>query len=517
MGNYKKEKEAFVSGMTGSSITHINLVSLAALASIFLYAALRTRIPKTRHVGFLVSWALLVLPLLLSMTLFAGRPILLSFLLMLPALALLSAPKQEGPSPLPSKQPPTPTGISRVKLPPLPALTTYRAHMMLMTILAILAVDFPVFPRYLAKCETFGVSLMDLGVGSFVFSQGVVSAIPLIRDENYLTAPLLPKVVRVTRKCIPVIVLGLVRVLLVKGTEYPEHVTEYGVHWNFFLTLAFLPILQVLLHPVIIHLPISLLGILVGVAQQVALSHYGLKDYVLHAARTSLISANKEGLVSLPGYLAVHLLGLSAGTLILPPTPSFFRRRQQALTAKGRSTQYNKDLDPQLPRQLGKTATELCSYAILWWTLLGVTRLLEVDGTWGAWGGVSRRIINLPYILWVAAYNISFTLSYILILDVFFFPGPKPRKGLKPPPGFSDYEHEYHSVLEGNPPELFEAINKHGLAVFLIANVLTGLVNMTIKTMYVSDSFAMAIISAYAFAVCVIAWVWNRIEKGHRK
>lgn len=47
-----------------------------------------------------------------------------------------------------------------VRLPPLPALSTYRAHMMLMTVLAILAVDFPVFPRALAKCETFGVSLV---------------------------------------------------------------------------------------------------------------------------------------------------------------------------------------------------------------------------------------------------------------------------------------------------------------------------------------------------------------------
>jgi hypothetical protein len=46
------------------------------------------------------------------------------------------------------------------RLPPSSALTTCRAHMMLMAVLAILAVDFPVFPRYLVKCETFGASLV---------------------------------------------------------------------------------------------------------------------------------------------------------------------------------------------------------------------------------------------------------------------------------------------------------------------------------------------------------------------
>lgn len=34
--------------------------------------------------------------------------------------------------------------------------------MLLMTTLAILAVDFPIFPRSLAKCETFGVSLVHI-------------------------------------------------------------------------------------------------------------------------------------------------------------------------------------------------------------------------------------------------------------------------------------------------------------------------------------------------------------------
>lgn len=62
---------------------------------------------------------------------------------------------------------------------------------------------------------------MDLGVGSFVFSQGMVGAIPLLRDPAYLTAPTWPKLVKVTKKCIPIILLGVVRVIMVKGTEYP--------------------------------------------------------------------------------------------------------------------------------------------------------------------------------------------------------------------------------------------------------------------------------------------------------
>ena len=40
--NYKSSKEAFVSGATGSSITHVNLVSAAALVRILIFALLIT-------------------------------------------------------------------------------------------------------------------------------------------------------------------------------------------------------------------------------------------------------------------------------------------------------------------------------------------------------------------------------------------------------------------------------------------------------------------------------------------
>ncbi len=68
---------------------------------------------------------------------------------------------------------------------------------------------------------------MDLGVGSFVFSQGLVSAIPLIKDPGRLKAPLLIKTLNAIRKCSVLLLLGLLRTLSVKGADYP--VRFYGI------------------------------------------------------------------------------------------------------------------------------------------------------------------------------------------------------------------------------------------------------------------------------------------------
>lgn len=47
------------------------------------------------------------------------------------------------------------------------------------------------------------------------------------------------------------------------------------------------------------------------------LAGLGGADYVLNAPRTSLVAANKEGLASLPGYLALCLLGQGLGRYLL--------------------------------------------------------------------------------------------------------------------------------------------------------------------------------------------------------
>ncbi|KAI0249277.1 GWT1-domain-containing protein [Lactifluus subvellereus] len=559
--DYKTSKESFVSGMTGSTVSHINMVSFVALASIALHSAIRSRFPPPKSFHFLSECLVLVLPLLLSITLFADRPGTLSTALLLPtAFLCLFFPPHESGTPLPSGGVVSPHASPTHPRPApsfqrdkrgqqdaapaedleathLSALSTYRAHMMLMTVLNILAVDFPVFPRALAKCETYGVSLMDMGVGAFVFSQGIVSAIPLIKNPTYSRVSLIREVASVLRKSAPVLALGVVRVILVKSTQYPEHVTEYGVHWNFFLTLALIPVLRVFLHPLVTRMPISLLGLLVALAHQLSLSA-GFTSYVLNAPRQTLISANKEGLISLTGYLAIHLLGLSTGTLVLPHSPSYFRR-QQAAARRRRDSNGNARTDPTttttqqrvsmpLHRENDKTATELFSYAVIYWTLFGVSRYFDIGGP-----GVSRRLVNLPYIAWVAAYNTTFLLSYLL-LDLAFFPTPLAKSTYSPVSGLKVVRRSsnssgadsavptYRAYTSGPPgtattmtpgprpvpaPALLEAINRNSLAVFLLANVATGVVNLSMQTMYASDGRAMGVLCVYAFGVSAFAWV----------
>jgi len=54
---------------------------------------------------------------------------------------------------------------------------------------------------------------------------------------------------------------------------------------------------------------------------------------------------------------------------------------------------------------------ELCSYAIVWWSFLGLVRFFKVDGTWGPEGGISRRMVSKT----LSIYNVT------KILLFFFF------------------------------------------------------------------------------------------------
>lgn len=101
------------------------------------------------------------------------------------------------------------------------------------------------------------------------------------------------------------------------------------------------------------------------------------------------------------GYLALHLLGLSMGTLLLPASPSVFKRQLKLLNSN--SNDSTRDHQMATKRQPGKTAIELCSYAFIWWVLYGLSTLLRRHYK----AAVSRRLVcHLP-----ARYKFRLTLS----------------------------------------------------------------------------------------------------------
>ena len=186
-------------------------------------------------------------------------------------------------------------------------LTNYRSGISLATAISILAVDFQVYPRRFVKTETFGYSLMDVGVGTFVFAHGLLGSRKCCSKGQW-------------SKIYPIIALGFLRLLSVKSLDYHEHVSEYGVHWNFFFTLGLIKgistILRLQIHPAVMA---ALILFPYEIILKLGLQNWILSDY----PRNSLVSANREGIFSLFGYLALYYASMEIGDYLKKPKTVF--------------------------------------------------------------------------------------------------------------------------------------------------------------------------------------------------
>ncbi|KAF3939163.1 hypothetical protein ABW19_dt0207523 [Dactylella cylindrospora] len=482
----KDTKEAFYQNHSGGSITEINFVTSVAPIAYLIYAVLQTRkgffqADEYTPPLFLIDFGLNVAALLLSTTIYSSYAIHFSILLALNAFILYMGNPYTGSSKL--RKPPPKGDAEKEKpdaekiaayLPKKAFITAWRGGMMIITCLAILAVDFQVFPRRFAKVETWGQSLMDLGVGSFVFAGGVAAARGVLRDSHLSkTAPLLTRLTRSFRSSLALLGIGLVRLVLTKSANYHEHVTEYGVHWNFFMTLGLIPPFTALFQDLFTSLAFpELLGIFVAAGYQMALHRFDVQKWVLLAERTNVVTANKEGIASFFGYLAIFLAGQATGMRILPAQPT------------------KKPGEAKSKRPLLKP---LLLQAIAWTVFFQIA----VDFKFGMNFQVSRRLANLPYVCWVSAFNCWQLLAFYLI-EATWWGEPESVSGKG---GVATATYEERS------PRLLRAFNRNGLIIFLVANIATGLINMTMNTIETSTVDAMGTLFAYALLLSALAVV----------
>lgn len=155
---------------------------------------------------------------------------------------------------------------------------------------------------------------MDVGVGSFVFSSGVVASRAYVNQHDQ-SRSFVKSFIKSIRSAFPILVLGFARFFLTKGVNYQEHSSEYGLHWNFFFTLGFLPPFVTTLSFLRRFAPFSVLATMIAGGYQLALCQ-GLQNWILYAPRVDILSANKEGICSFAGYLSIFLFGLECGSII---------------------------------------------------------------------------------------------------------------------------------------------------------------------------------------------------------
>lgn len=469
----KQQKEQFVSGLTGGPISEVYAVTGIALAAFFSHALMKKWALPTiealngQPVVFLLEFYFDVMLLLQSITIFSNQTAKLYFHALVPA-GLIFAYKMAT-SNQKLKQA-TQRAPKDDLLPRKQFITAYRAQMMIITNLAILAVDFHSFPRRFAKVETWGTSLMDMGVGLFVFAMGLANSRSVIKKKLVLAQKeqsYLKLIYQNTVKALPVLVLGLIRLVSVKSLEYQEHETEYGIHWNFFMTLGLLPIVLGILDPVLNYVPRYLVALTIGVIYEVCLQKTSLTKFILdqNNRRDNLLTMNKEGLFSFTGYLSIFIFGQSFGSFVLT-----LRKTLNNLLGPSVGVKPRKWLTVSTTR--GLVIASIVSFAIF--LVVSESRMT---------GSISRRIANLPYVMWVVSYNAAFLLGFDLVEQLV---GP------------------FHSSI-------LDAINNNGLAIFLVANLSTGLVNMTINTLEVGKGLSYVILIFYS-----LSWTGLAILLDHK-
>nr|XP_054764341.1 phosphatidylinositol-glycan biosynthesis class W protein-like isoform X1 [Lytechinus pictus] len=457
-------KATFYSNLNGTSKGEISLILSINPSSALLRASIQLilcslGITESLILKILLDFAVLTLPLLLAVSLLSDdalyillTEVIISFSLVFMAMHYQS-PKHKSLS------------LSQLGQTPmegrLPFITNFRVLNNIGVAVGILAVDFVMFPRRFAKTETYGTGIMDGGVGAYVLMNAIVS--PEARGQYRRSGS--NSVMKSLTSSIPLLVLGLGRLVSVKGVDYHEHISEYGLYWNFFFTLAATKILCTL---ILLFAPVrwsAVISVSLAVGYQYLLTHRGLEDLVLHGtdlndSRNGFFNANREGLVSCLGYVAIYFAGVRLGQYLLKPRKT-------------------------VSEWLKVLVYLLIADVVLWITLAQVEAHV---------GLTSRRLANLPYVIWNVVYCIHVLCSFLLIDIVMVI-----------------IKHHYLAKVPTEKPEqlslLVSAIGRNQLLYFLLANVLTGLVNLSIDTIHQPDVTSFGIVALYLFVLnCVLVF-----------
>ncbi|XP_060911842.1 phosphatidylinositol-glycan biosynthesis class W protein [Labrus mixtus] len=476
----KDLKEAFVSNLNGTSLQEVALGSLLSpvcfinrgLILILYYQAKETLplpLPLLSHL--FLDFSVLILPLVLSCTILSSvlQHVIPSLLLVTLCVSCYVHLKNQ------HRQSTVSSFLqSHVQFKQIPFVTIFRVLVNVKTAISILAVDFSVFPRRYAKTETYGTGVMDFGVGAYVFANALVC--PEARGKSFSTS----RVNHIKKQLLsvwPLLALGMGRLVSVKMTGYHEHVTEYGVHWNFFFTLAIVRVVASLLLAVLPANRSWAYAVMISGLYQLALEKTELKAFILHNndREKDFLHANKEGIFSVVGYVALYLAGVQVGLYVMQPR--------------------------SLVRQWLKVLFNLSFVSLALFAALWVCQTLTEP--------VSRCLANLSFCIWSVAQSLLF-LCCIGFADMVLLFSKKTSGCHLVPSSWSLCKKQSDSDQKTDDMDglcLVQAVSRNQLLFFLLANVMTGMTNSVVDTLSCSSLLSVCVLVLYMFMNCFVIYL----------
>lgn len=403
-----------------------------------------------------------------------------------------------------------------------------RCKLLLLTVICILSVDFTIFPRRLAKAEYYGIGLMDTGVGAFIFCLGLTTNITKNNAKRKIKLKNDSKSTKNKQSSIyyyyytfanvlPLFILGIIRMISIIAVDYHSHVSEYGIHWNFWFTMfvvaflseiidisnnLYIPLILTILYQIFLSTPIlqPILPLVEindeNISQnehydlyqtrtelneyhnmhEFSINHHNtndskeflilhnLTDYIFFSSRVTFFSMNKEGIMSIMGFFILFNLGKYISKLTTNNVGTSNNIAVNSKSSPLRKYHLLKDI----------IIFRLIPLAIISLMLAIVCHYFVQN--------ISRRLCNMAYVCYLFSFNVFAVIFSFFVTDfVFFYPT--------------------NSII------IYQIIDTNQFFIFLFANLMTGLINILLKTLFATPFVALFVIVVYVFIVIVAGYV----------
>ncbi|KAK1940256.1 hypothetical protein X943_000779 [Babesia divergens] len=153
---------------------------------------------------------------------------------------------------------------------------------------------------------------MDVGCGFMIIHSGCMTSF----SRSTSTEASSRTFFGIIKRNLGLFLLGIIRLLATTAVSYDVPVEEYGVHWNFFMSLGmtklgsfYFLVMTLLLLTVLPDRMLAAVPLGIMIPLELVIYYFDMVRQFPRIARTNVLTANKEGIIAIPNSISMFFIG----------------------------------------------------------------------------------------------------------------------------------------------------------------------------------------------------------------